>query len=59
MAAWKGKRKNGPYEDLKWHIETKIRNEMAHNRYFLKQGTLESRGTRSEKAPPKRSTVTS
>lgn len=55
--AWKAERQREkgswkyiPYEELKRHIETKVRNKMARNRYVLKQGTSESRKTRAEKA---------
>ncbi|KAE9180793.1 hypothetical protein PF004_g24738 [Phytophthora fragariae] len=37
-----GSRKYIPYEDLKRNIETKVQNELARNRYVLKQGTPES-----------------
>uniref|UniRef100_H3GXI1 Retrovirus-related Pol polyprotein from transposon TNT 1-94-like beta-barrel domain-containing protein n=1 Tax=Phytophthora ramorum TaxID=164328 RepID=H3GXI1_PHYRM len=47
---WKGSRKFIPYEDLKRHIETKVQNELARNRYVLRQGTPESKETRAERA---------
>ncbi|OWZ06694.1 LOW QUALITY PROTEIN: hypothetical protein PHMEG_00021022 [Phytophthora megakarya] len=50
MTVWKGTRKYIPYEDLKRNIEMKVHHELAHNRYALKQGTPESKETRSEKA---------
>uniref|UniRef100_H3GZS9 Uncharacterized protein n=1 Tax=Phytophthora ramorum TaxID=164328 RepID=H3GZS9_PHYRM len=68
MADWKGSRKYVPYEELKRHIETKVRNEMERSRYTLKQGTPESRETQAENAlqaeapakvefPPKKATA--
>ncbi|KAG2983218.1 hypothetical protein PC120_g24491 [Phytophthora cactorum] len=50
LAVWKGSRKFIPYEDLKRHIETKVQNEQARNRYVLRQGTPESKEIRPEKA---------
>ncbi|KAL4102534.1 hypothetical protein PRIC1_006279 [Phytophthora ramorum] len=50
LAVWKGSRKFIPYEDLKRHIETKVQNELARNRYVLRQGTPESKETRAERA---------
>ncbi|KAG2997852.1 hypothetical protein PC120_g21231 [Phytophthora cactorum] len=50
LAVWKGSRKFIPYEDLKRHIEAKVQNEQARNRYVLRQGTPESKETRAEKA---------
>ncbi|KAG3197169.1 hypothetical protein PC128_g7053 [Phytophthora cactorum] len=35
LAVWKGSQKFIPYEDLKRHIETKVPNEQARNRYVL------------------------
>ncbi|KAG3101892.1 hypothetical protein PI125_g14317 [Phytophthora idaei] len=50
LAVWKGSRKFIPYEDLKRHIETKVQNEQARNRYVLRQGTPGSKEDRAEKA---------
>ncbi|KAE8985398.1 hypothetical protein PR003_g10769 [Phytophthora rubi] len=50
LTVWKGSRKYIPYEDLSRNIETKVQNELARNRYILKQGTPESRETRAETA---------
>ncbi|KAG3112423.1 hypothetical protein PI125_g8257 [Phytophthora idaei] len=50
LAVWKCSRKFIPYEDLKRHIETKVQNQQARNRYVLRQGTPESKETRAEKA---------
>ncbi|GMF46202.1 unnamed protein product [Phytophthora fragariaefolia] len=47
LAVWKRSRKY-IQNDLKCNIETKVQNELAHNRYVLKQGTPESRKTRAE-----------
>ncbi|KAG3110919.1 hypothetical protein PI125_g9606 [Phytophthora idaei] len=49
LAVWKGSREFTPYEDLKRHIETKVQNEQARNRYVLRQGTPESKETRAER----------
>ncbi|KAG2809863.1 hypothetical protein PC129_g17032 [Phytophthora cactorum] len=50
LSVWKGNRKFIPYEKLKRHIEAKVQDELAKNRYTLEQGTPESRETRNEQA---------
>ncbi|KAF1323990.1 Integrase catalytic core protein, partial [Globisporangium splendens] len=47
---WKGNRKFIPYEELKQHIEQKVRDDAAKSKYTHRFGTPESRETREEKA---------
>ncbi|KAF1316144.1 hypothetical protein FI667_g15611, partial [Globisporangium splendens] len=47
---WKGNRKFIPYEELKQHIEQKVRYDAAKSKYTHKFGTPGSRETREEKA---------
>ncbi|KAF1316504.1 Integrase catalytic core protein, partial [Globisporangium splendens] len=47
---WKGNRKFIPYEELKQHIEQKVRDDAAKTKHTHRFGTPESRETREEKA---------
>lgn len=50
MQIWKGTRQLIPYEELKRHLEAKVRVMLAEERYTLSKGTPESESTQKEKA---------